>query len=159
MRDFAKIALGVIVAFLIRTAFSKISLSTDYLFNFLTLVVIYFAVARGEIFGTCLGAFCGLLQDSFSLGIFGVAGLAKTITGFLAGYISKKVDVIPLMQSFLFIFMLISLELVLWALLYSFIFSESVNTGGGLIFFQPLSTSLLGCVIFYGIRRLDKSEP
>jgi rod shape-determining protein MreD len=122
------------------------------------LVVIYFAVEKNEIFGACVGAFCGLIQDSFSLGVFGVAGLAKTIAGFTAGYIAKKIDVHPPLRSFVFIFLLISFEFILWALLYSFIFSGSINTGRGLIFFQPLSTALVGSVLFFFLRKFKRSE-
>lgn len=158
MKDFVKVSLGIIIAFLLHTTLSKISPSLVLLFNVFSLVVIYFAVEKNEVFGACLGAFCGLIQDSFSLGVFGVAGLAKTIAGFTAGYIAKKIDVYPPLRSFIFIFLLISFEFILWALLYSFVFSGSINTGRGLIFFQPLSTALVGSVLFFFLRKFKRSE-
>lgn len=158
MKDFVKVSLGIIIAFLFHTTLSKISPSLVLLFNVFSLVVIYFAVEKNEVFGACLGAFCGLIQDSFSLGVFGVAGLAKTIAGFTAGYIAKKIDVHPPLRSFVFIFLLISFEFILWALLYSFVFSGSINTGRGLIFFQPLSTALVGSVLFFFSRKFKRSE-
>jgi rod shape-determining protein MreD len=158
MKDFIKVSLGIIIAFLLYTTLSKISLSLVLLFNVFSLVVIYFGVEKNEVFGACVGAFCGLIQDSFSLGVFGVAGLAKTITGFMAGYIAKKIDVHPPLRSFVFIFLLISFEFILWALLYSFVFSGSINTGRGLIFFQPLSTALAGSVLFFFLKKFKRSE-
>jgi len=158
MKDFIKISLGIIVAFLLYTILNKISPSLVLLFNVFSLVVIYFAVEKNEIFGACIGAFCGLIQDSFSLGVFGVAGLAKTIAGFSAGYIAKKIDVHPPLRSFVFIFLLISFEFILWALLYSFVSSGSINTGRGLIFFQPLSTALVGSVLFFFLRKFIRSK-
>jgi rod shape-determining protein MreD len=158
MKDLVKVSLGIIIAFLLHTILNKISPSLVLLFNFFSLVVIYFAVEKNEIFGACLGTFCGLIQDSFSLGVFGVAGLAKTIAGFAAGYIAKKIDVHPPLRSFVFIFLLISFEFILWALLYSFIFSGSINTGRGLVFFQPLSTALVGSVLFFFLRKFKRSE-
>jgi len=158
MKDFIKVSLGIIIAFLLYTTLSKISPSLVLLFNVFSLVVFYFAVEKNEVFGACLGAFCGLIQDSFSLGVFGVAGLAKTIAGFTAGYIAKKIDVHPPLRSFVFIFLLISFEFILWALLYSFVFSGSINTGRGLIFFQPLSTALVGSVLFFFSRKFKRSE-
>ncbi len=158
MKDLVKVSLGIIIAFLLHTILNKISPSLVLLFNFFSLVVIYFAVEKNEIFGACLGTFCGLIQDSFSLGVFGVAGLAKTIAGFAAGYIAKKIDVHPPFRSFVFIFLLISFEFILWALLYSFIFSGSINTGRGLIFFKPLSTALVGSVLFFFLRKFKRSE-
>lgn len=159
MKDLIKVIVGIIIAFLIYTILNKISPSLIHLFNIFSLVVIYFAIEKYEIFGACAGAFCGLIQDSFSLGVFGVAGLAKTVTGFTAGYIAKKIDVLPLFRSFILIFLLISLELFLWAILYSFIFSGSINTGRGLIFFQPLSTALVGSFLFLLLRKIKKNTP
>ena len=128
------------------------------LFNFLSLVVIYFAVEKGEVFGSCLGAACGLIHDYFSFGIYGVGGLAKTATGYLAGYLSKKIDIAPPIRNFFFLVVLIIFELILWALLYFFIVPEGINTGRGLIFIQPLSTAFLGSVIFFFMRKLKKKN-
>lgn len=153
MKEFFWMILSVIVAFLLYSVLGKISLSLLHLFNFFSLVVIYFAVEKGEIHGACLGAFCGLIQDSFSIGVFGVAGIAKTIMGFLAGYFAGKINVMPLRRSFFFILILNCVELLIWAGLYSFIFSVRVNTGGGLLFFQPIFTALLGAALFYKLRK------
>ena len=158
MKDFIKVAVAFIIAFFLYKILGSISLSLVLLFNIFSLVVIYFAIEKNEVFGACLGAFCGLVEDSFSLGVFGVWGLAKTITGFMAGYIPKKINVIPFLRNFVFIFVLISLELILWALLYSFIFSGSINTGRGLIVFQPLSTAVAGSLIFFFLRRIKRSN-
>jgi len=158
MKDFLWMALSVVVAFLLYTVFSKISLSLLHLFNFFSLVVIFFASEKGEIYGACLGAICGIIQDSFSLSVFGVAGIAKTVMGFSAGYFAGKINVTPLRRSFIFIFILISVELIIWASLFTFIFSERVSTSRGLLFFQPLFTALLGSAIFYFIRKKRKSS-
>lgn len=148
MRDFIKIVLSIIVVIFLYTSLSKIFPSLIYLFNFFSLVVIYFAVRKEEILGACLGAACGLIQDSLSLGVFGVSGLAKTVTGYLAGYLSKKIDLLSILRLFVFIFLLVSVEFILWTLVYSFVFSEKISIGKGLLIFQPLSTALLGSLIF-----------
>jgi len=158
MRDFIRVAIGILVAFLFHTIFSRISPFFLLFFNIFSLVVFYFAVEKGEIFGSCLGAACGLLQDYFSFGVYGVAGLAKTISGYLAGYISKKIDVQPPIRDFFFLLILLSFELVLWALLYSFIIPETLNTGGGLILFQPLITAFLGSILFFLLRKIKKNK-
>jgi rod shape-determining protein MreD len=158
MRDFVRIAIGIFTVFLFHTIFSRISPSVLLLFNVFSLVVVYFAMEKGEIFGSYFGAGCGLLQDYFSFGVYGVAGLAKTITGFLAGYISKKIDVHPPMRSFFFLFLLLSFDLILWALLYSFIVPENINTGGGLIYAQPLASAILGSSVFFLLNKMKKSK-
>ena len=151
-RDFIKVAIGIIIAFLFYTIFSRVSPPVLLLFNILSLVVIYFAVEKGEVFGACLGAACGLIHDYFSFGVYGVGGLAKTATGYLAGYLSRKIDIGPSLRNFFFLVVLIAVELILWALLYFFIVPESIHSGRGLIFFQPLSTAFVGSVVFFFIK-------
>jgi rod shape-determining protein MreD len=158
MKDFLRVTIGIVAAFLFYTIFSRISPVFLLIFNVFSLVVIYFSVEKGEIFGSCLGAACGLLQDYFSFGVYGVAGLAKTISGYLAGYISKKIDVQPPIRNFFFLLILLSFELLLWALLFSFIIPETLNTGGGLILLQPLITAFLGIILFFLLRKMKKNK-
>ncbi len=158
MKDYIGMVLSVLVAFLLYSLLAKISVSLLFLFNFFSLIVIYFALEKGEIYGAFLGAFCGLLQDSFSMSVFGVAGIAKTIVGYSAGYFSSKINVTPIRRNFVFVFLLLCVELIIWSVLYSFIFSERVNTGGGLIFFQPLITAVLGSLVYRFVRKLKSSK-
>jgi len=157
MRDFIKIVVSILIAVLLYTALGKIFPSLVYLFNFFSLVVIYFAIRKEEVLGASLGAACGLAQDSLSLGVFGINGLAKTITGYLAGYLSKKIDLLSVFRIFVFIFVLVSIEFILWMLLYSFVFSEKVSIGKGMLLFQPLATALLGSFIFSLLGAAKKS--
>lgn len=156
MKDFIEIIIGILIAFLFYTVFKKISISLIQLFNIFSLIVIYFALEKGEIFGACLGTVCGLIQDSFSLGVFGVAGLSKTIMGFLAGYVSKKLDVTPIFRKFLFIFVLLLIEYILWAFLSAFIFSEKFLIGRTIQSFQPLTTAGLGSLFFLLLQQVKK---
>ena len=149
MREFIQVTTGIILAFLIFLGLKTISFSLIQLFNIFGLIVIYFAARKGEIFGACLGAGCGLIQDAFSLGVFGVAGLSKTILGFLAGYIAKKIDVTSYGRNFIFIIILFSVEFLLWAFLSSFVFSERLFLGRTLYSLQPLTTAILGSLLFY----------
>ena len=158
MRDFMGMVLSVLVAFLLHSLLAKISVSLLFLVNFFSLIVIYFAIEKGEIYGACIGAFCGILQDSFSMSVFGVAGIAKTIMGYSAGYFSGKINVMPLKRQFVFIFLLLCVELVIWSILYSFIFSQRVSTGGGLLFFQPLITAVLGSTGYRFVRKLKSPK-
>jgi rod shape-determining protein MreD len=153
MRDFLEIFLGIIIAIILFSLFSHVSIYLIQAINVFSLLVIYMSTSKNEVYGACLGTVCGLIQDSFSLGVFGVAGIAKTIMGFLAGFVSKRIDVSSYWRSFLFIFVLITIELVFWAFLYSFIYSKTLNTGKGVIFLQPLITAFLGSMLFPQIRK------
>ena len=52
---------------------------------------------------------------------------------------------------------MIAIELILWASLYSFVYSKGLNTGRGVIFIQPLVTALIGMGLFPYIRKTIKS--
>ena len=148
MRRYFAVILGIIAAFIIYSLLSRISLSLTMILNVLSVVVIYTGITQGELSGALTGMACGLIQDSFSVGVFGIAGIAKTITGYLAGYISGKVNVIPFLRKFLLSSFLLFLELAVWSFLYIWIFSEKVNTGGGIIFIQPFVTAAIICITF-----------
>ncbi len=123
-------------------------------FNAFSVVVIYFSVRRGEVFGAVLGTMCGLVQDAFSLGVFGVAGLTKTLLGFWIGYISRRIDVVPFTRNALFLLVLSVLETALWVLITAAVRLESVSLHGGLILLQPLVTAVLGSSLFALERRI-----
>jgi len=101
-----------------------------------------------------MGMLCGLLQDSFSIGIFGVAGIAKTLAGFIAGSVAKKINLAPYSRRYLFFALVLILELAVWAFLYAAIFSRRIYTAGGLIFLQPFLTALAAVGIFPLVKRL-----
>jgi len=147
---------SVVAAFLMYTIFSRISIYFIYLLNVFSLVVIHYAIKKGESQGAIIGALCGLIQDSFSLGIFGVAGISKTIMGFAAGYISRRIDIIEVKKNFIFIFLLMCTELIIWSSLYLFLLSERVNTAGGILLFQPFITALVGSLFFSLLPKLKK---
>jgi rod shape-determining protein MreD len=159
LSDSLKTVFSVIVVFIIYVFLSRFSGSIILSLNLFSLVVIYFACAKGEIYGALLGTCCGLIYDSFSLGVFGVAGLSKSITGYLAGYISSKVDMSPFLRNFVFILVLLSFELFLWFSLYTAVLSESVDTGNGILFFQPFVTAIIGSLVFSFLRKMSRVNP
>ena len=158
MRNFVQIGVGIIAAFILYAFFGKISYSLPLIFNFFSILVLYFAITKGEIYGSCMGTVSGLIQDSFSLGVFGIGGLTKTIMGYAAGYVAQKVNVVPFFRNLLFIFMLMVGETGITYILYSFIYPEYVQEINPFFLFQPLGTAVLGSLIFFFIRRFKKQK-
>jgi cell shape-determining protein MreD len=115
--------------------------------------VILIGLIKGEMAGALMGMACGLIVDSFSLGIFGIAGLANTLTGYLTGILSRKVNVVPFLRNFVFIGIMASLELAVWMGLSALIFGEGIHFGKGLIFLQPVFIAIFGSLLFLGIRK------
>ena len=154
IRDVIDVGLGILAAFVLYTLFGRISAGLLLIFNPFVLVVFYFSLVNGEIFGAVTGTICGLIQDSFSLGIFGVAGLSLTVVGYLTGLISRRINVVPFSRNFFFLLILASVELLVWMALYVFIFAERLSTGGILLFLQPLMMAFWGSLFFSLMRKL-----
>lgn len=156
MRKYLFTLLGIALGFATYSLLMKISSSLVMLLNVLSVVVLYYAVKHGEIHGAVTGMICGLIQDSFSIGVFGVAGIAKTLLGYTAGYIARKIDVQAYTRNLLFCAVLLASELLVWMLIYFFVFGSTVFTQHGLLFLQPLCSSLVASFIFPLSNRLRK---
>jgi rod shape-determining protein MreD len=151
--------LGTLVAVAVYSVAGAAAPALLVVFNAFTVVVLYFSVRRGEIFGAILGTMCGLVQDAFSLGVFGVAGLTKTLLGFWTGYVSRRIDVAPFTRNALFMMVMSVLEMILWVLLTALVRLGSVNFHGGLMLLQPVVTAVLGSSLFVIERWIRSRKP
>ncbi len=153
-KDLLRAFLGTLIAVALYSVAGAGAPALLIVFNAFSVIVLYFSIRRGEVFGALLGTMCGLVQDTFSLGVFGVAGLTKTLLGFWTGFISRRIDVAPFSRNALFMLVMSVLEMALWVLITAVVRLESVNLHGGLIFLQPLVTAVLGSSLFALERRI-----
>ncbi len=153
-KDVLRAFLGTLAAVVLYSVAGAERAGLLLVFNAFSVVVLFFSIRRGEVFGALLGTLCGLAQDSFSLGVFGVAGLTKTLLGFWTGYISRRIDVSPLARGALFMLVMSVLEMALWILITAVVRLASVNWHGGLILLQPLVTAALATLLFAVERRV-----
>ena len=58
--------------------------------DFVLILLVYFSISRGQLYGTVLGATFGLLIDLISGNLLGLSMLSKTIAGFTAGYFTGE---------------------------------------------------------------------
>jgi rod shape-determining protein MreD len=145
MRRILQAGLAVVAAFVLHSLLAQISFSLPLVLNVFSMVVVLFAVREGEIFGMILGMACGLIWDTFSLGVFGLAGIAKMMTGYIAGTIPRRIDVSSMSRSLIFFALLFSLELLIWIALYRVVFGQPLSFGRGLLAFQPFVTAIAAC--------------
>lgn len=62
-------------------------ISVDYFApDFIIILLVYFTLLNGQMYGTIVGAVFGLLFDLVSGNLLGLAMFSKTIAGFTAGY-------------------------------------------------------------------------
>ena len=157
LKDVLRAVIAVLAAFLLYSSMGELGHAALVIVNGFSVVVIFFAVGRGEIFGAVLGTSCGLLQDAFSLGVFGVSGLSKTLLGFWTGYVCRRMDTGPPFRSGVFLLIMSTLELAIWFLINLVVFRERPNVYGGLLFVQPVMTAVLASLML-SIRRKIESR-
>jgi rod shape-determining protein MreD len=86
MQSYIRSAIIVIGLLLLQTTFIPFISLGGYLPDLFLLYLVYLALKRGQIEATISGFVIGILQDIVTIKFFGLAALAKTITGFVAGY-------------------------------------------------------------------------
>jgi len=72
--------------------------------DLILILVVYFALQNGQIYGSVLGFTLGLLMDLISGGLIGSWMFSKTLSGFLAGYFYNENKVSYNTGSFLLVF-------------------------------------------------------
>jgi rod shape-determining protein MreD len=154
LKDVLRAFLGTLLAVLVYSVAGAGAPALLVVLNAFSVIVLVFSIRRGEVFGAVLGTMCGLVQDAFSLGVFGVAGMTKTLLGFWTGFISRRIDVSGFGRSTLFMLVMAVLEMLAWLLLTALVRFRSIDLQGGLIFLQPVVTAALGSLLFVLERRV-----
>jgi rod shape-determining protein MreD len=147
-------ALTVLAVFLLFSGLHLLAVPFFMLVNVFTIAVILFGLIEGELPGAIFGMVIGLIMDSFSLGVFGLAGLANTATGYLSGVISRKIDVVRPARLFLFVGLMAGLDLGLWLALTGLFFSEGFPWARGWLLAQPAVSAILGTAAYQAYRRI-----
>jgi rod shape-determining protein MreD len=155
LKAFLEAAIEIFAVVFLFTLLTKISDEAARFLNAFNVLVFYFGYKKGEVQGAVMGTVCGLIQDSFSLGVFGVSGISKTLMGYATGFVSKRINVTSFSRRFLFMLFMFSAEMIVWIGIYSFVMTEKLYTAGGLFFAQPLGTTLMALVLFPLFARLE----
>lgn len=156
MKSIIEGGLTILVAFLVYTTLAHISPSSIIVsINIFFIAVILFAVGKGDLPGAVMGMVCGLVVDSFSLGVFGIAGVTNTLTGYAAGYISRKINILPTRRMFVFLVIMGVLDFGLWIFLAAVLFGQGIPWPLGTLLVQPMITAVLGTAAFSLRRRIQ----
>jgi len=126
--------------------------------DFILIILVYYSITRGQLYGTVLGATYGFLVDLISGNLLGTSMIAKTIAGFSAGYFSSetKRDININTYNFALIVLLCAMiDSVIFSFFSAFDIQTNVFT---LLFEQALLPSLYTGVvsilfIFFPFRR------
>jgi rod shape-determining protein MreD len=156
MKDIFK-GLLVIVALLIQLTILNLFTLQGIKPDLILVVIIVFSLLKGEVEGSIIGFFSGLLQDIFSVGLLGVNAFIKTSVGFFCGLLKERMFaehilfIIPLLTLFITVFKSMVLYLVLHA------FGMETNTLfwnlKQIVIPEALYNGLLSPFIYLGIKK------
>jgi rod shape-determining protein MreD len=154
LRDVIHGGLALLAAFIVHAALRRISVPFLIALDVYSVAVIAFALVKGEIAGAVMGTVCGLVVDSFSLGVFGLAGIAGTVTGYLTGFVSRKINVLSPGRMFVFTGLMGLLDFSLWVLLTSVFFGRGIAWGGGMALVRPATTAISVTLLYTAYRKI-----
>jgi cell shape-determining protein MreD len=140
---------STLVFFLLRS----LPFSGSLIVDVFTVAVLLYGTFYGEIPGAVLGAIGGLIVDTFSLGIFGLSGMSLTAGGFLAGFVSRKINIQSWTRSFLFFGLLAVGVFAAGTGLAFLIGGNSIPWAGGLLLARPFVTAVAAVLLHESIRR------
>jgi rod shape-determining protein MreD len=81
---------AIAVALALQTTLAGVVIRGTSAVDLVLIVVVYISLNSGPVGGVVAGTVAGLLQDSLTLGVLGIGGLAKTLVGFLAGFLGSQ---------------------------------------------------------------------
>jgi len=145
--------LAILAVTLVCSLFRSLPFSAALSVDVFTVAVLLFGTFTGEIPGAVLGAIAGLIVDSFSLGIFGLSGMSLTAGGFLAGFVSRKINIQSWTRLLLF-FVVLSAGVFAAGTGLTFLIGRSpIPWAGGLLLVRPAVTAVAAVLIHESIRR------
>ena len=154
MKSWIAGGIGIVAAVLVFSLLRPLSAPADLVVDVFSVAVLVFGTLRGEVPGAVFGAVCGLIVDAFSLGVFGIAGLSLTPGGFLAGYVSRKINIQPFFRTFVFFIVLAVGMFAGWAGLTVLVGRSPLPWSGGLVVLRPVVSAVVASAIYEGIRRI-----
>jgi rod shape-determining protein MreD len=111
-------------------------------------VVVYNALASGPVTGLLAGAFAGLVQDALSGGVIGMAGLSKTVVGFVSGIIGTQFIVAHSVSRFVVFFLATAVNAVVFMGLYELLGLRHFGAPVGQVAGQGLGNAVVGVLAF-----------
>jgi rod shape-determining protein MreD len=118
------------------------------------IVVVYNALTAGRVSGMLMGTFAGLIQDALSGGVIGMAGLSKTVVGYLVGIVSTQFIVTHSITRFVVFFLATALNAVVFMGLYEMLGLRHFGLPYASVAGQGLANAVVGVLAFKAVELL-----
>jgi rod shape-determining protein MreD len=156
LRDVLHGGLTLAAAFLVHAILGGFLASSFFGLDAFLVAVLLFAIVKGDLPGAFMGAVAGIFSDAFSVGVFGISGLAFTAAGFLSGWVSRRINVMTFLRSFVFLTGLSALALGLRLGLSMVVLADPIPWLRGVLLLRPLAAGLAGAAAFALFRRFRR---
>ena len=117
-------------------------------------VVVYTALTSGPVAGLLTGTFAGLVQDALSGSVIGMAGLSKTVVGFLAGIVGTQFIVAHTLSRFVVFFLATVVNAAIFMGVYQLLRLRDFGSPYGTIAAEAVSNALIGVLVFKAVELL-----
>lgn len=148
-------ALAAIAAALaLQTTLAGVVIRGTAALDLVLIVVVYISLMAGPVAGVLVGSLAGLLQDSLTLGVLGIGGLAKTLVGFAAGVLGSQFIVAAPLPRFIVFVLATVLHAAVFMGLYSLLDLRQFPAPYSAVLSQAVANGVLGVVIAQGVELL-----
>jgi rod shape-determining protein MreD len=117
-------------------------------------VVVYNALSSGRVGGMLAGSFAGLVQDALSGGVIGMAGLSKTVVGFIAGIVGTQFIVTHSASRFVVFFLATVVNAIVFMGVYELLGLRHFGAPVASVAGQGLGNAVVGVLAFKGVELL-----
>jgi rod shape-determining protein MreD len=144
--------IAILVALALQTTVVPFLWAGKSTIDLVLVVVVYAALQFGPTAGILAGAIAGMSQDALSGGIIGVAGLAKTIVGFLAGTLASQFIVTNFLPRFVVLLLGAALNAICILGLYAVIDRHGLSIPWRTAWPQMLLTAFVGIILIQAVQ-------
>ena len=120
----------------------------DGAIDLVLIVVVYNALTTGRVSGLLAGTFAGLVQDALSGGVIGMAGLSKTVVGYVTGILGTQFIVTGTLTRFVVFFLATVMNDVVFMGMYELLGLRSFGTPYAAVAAQGLGNAVVGVLAF-----------
>lgn len=146
MKYFAALA-AIAVALALQTTLAGVVIRGTSAVDLVLIVVVYLSLNSGPVGGVVVGTIAGLLQDSLTLGVLGIGGLAKTLVGFLAGFLGSQFIVTAPLPRFIVFVLATIVHAAVFMGLYSLLDLRQFSPPYTAVLSQAAVNGILGVVL------------
>jgi rod shape-determining protein MreD len=144
----AGVCVAIAVALALQTTLARFTIGSGTAVDLVLIVVVFTGLTMGPVAGVLTGTVGGIAQDVLAGGVVGVAGLTKTIVGFLAGVTGSQFIVQHPLPRFV-VFVAGSLVNGLcYVGLYALIGPRADSVAYGRLFSQAAGNGIVGILAF-----------